>query len=89
MKTPVTHKLSPEWAQHCAEVLQQVRQFEDQAAILDGKAAQIRNEVAFMKRHLSVTIGTIEKADKLPTSLTPYRLTEDGSALVGEMEVDK
>jgi hypothetical protein len=89
MKTQVTHRLSPTWAQHFQEVLSQVTQFENEALILDGQAAAKRKEADFMKRHLSVLIGQIEKADKLPPSLKPYALSQDGSTLIGEVEVQQ
>jgi hypothetical protein len=86
VKTPVTHKLGPEWAQHCAEVIAQIRNTELQAWALEGQAAHNRKEVERMRSHLLTLKEQFVLTEKLPPSITPYEFSADGSALVGVVE---
>jgi hypothetical protein len=86
---PVTHKLGPTWALHAAEVLQQIRMKEIEVQGLKGKILDAQQEIDFMRRHMSVLIGQIEKAEHLPPSVRPYALSEDGSAMIGEIEAQE
>jgi hypothetical protein len=87
VRQPVQHKLGPAWSQHFAEVLQQINQAAEEAYALEGKAAEKRRDVDVMKRHLGVLVQQIAAADRLPASVTPYKLSVDGKSLVGEVEI--
>lgn len=87
MTKQTTHKLSPSWVKHASEVRQQIASQETQIMIFKGKILEAQQEIEFMRRHMSVTIGQIEAAEHLPPSLKPYTLSEDGTALIGEIEI--
>lgn len=81
----VEHQLGETWAKHAQEVLEQANESLRQAYELEGRAAEQRREAETMKKHLSVLIGQIVAAERLPPSLTPYRLSPDATKLLGEM----
>lgn len=85
----IEHKLGPAWAQHVAEVRQQIANTERENWIMKGQIAHNEREIQAMRNHLQTLLGVIETAEKLPASKTPYALSADGSALVGEIEAPK
>jgi hypothetical protein len=89
MTVPVQHKLSPDWAQHAAEVISQIKHADEQAWILEGQAAHNRREAETMRKHLVTVIDQIRKVEKLPPSLKPYALSADCSALIGEVDIQQ
>lgn len=87
MRRPIQHKLGDSWAQHFQETIDQINAFDRDAYMLEGQAAAKRREVEFMRKHLGVLIDQIATAEKLPPSLTPYKLSPDAKALLGEVEI--
>jgi hypothetical protein len=87
VRQAVQHKLGPTWAQHIEETRQQIAQAIEEMYAFEGKAAEKRRDVDVMKRHLGVLVQQISAAEKLPPSLTPYKLSADGKSLVGEVEL--
>jgi hypothetical protein len=82
----VEHKLSPTWAKHLADIREGIANAEQQNWILRGKIAHNDNEIDMMRKHHATTLDVIIEAERLPESKTPYQLSPDGTALVGEID---
>ena len=85
----IEHKLSPVKAQHCAEVLTQIRGNALKVLQLKGQIRDLDQDTEQMGKHLSVLIGLVEKDEMLPPSKTPYTLAQDGLSLLGETDDPK
>ena len=80
----IEHSLSPDYAAHFRETVDAIQQHERQALIYDGHAANERREQELKRRHLGQLITLIAAVEKVPQSVTPYRLSPDGTKLLGE-----
>jgi hypothetical protein len=68
--------------------MRQIQQSEIQAWVLEGQAHHNRNEADTMRKHLSVIVEQTIKAENLPESVVPYRLSPDGMNLIGEVDIE-
>ena len=73
------HDIPEPFLSHIREVTQQMQSTLTQRDVLDGKARQLEQEHAMMKRHLSVTLDLAVKQLGLPEG--KYRLSEDGKQI--------
>lgn len=73
------HDLSAAERQHIAEVRQQLDDFAAQVLRLKGAIYDKESELSFMRRHLTIYLGTIATNAGLPMGSA---LSPDGSALI-------
>ena len=80
----VETKLEEPWLGVFQGGVQQIRQLD--AAIVQAKATihDAQQEQAATRKTLGVLVGALPDVLGLPPSVTGYRLSEDGTALIGE-----
>lgn len=84
----IEHQLSAAYSAHFRETITAIQQHEQQALIYDGQAAAERREIELKRRHLAQLITLIAAVEKLPEPMSPYRLSPDGTKILGEVQID-
>ena len=87
MKTQrIEHELSETWRKHVQETLAQIQAISNTSLQLRGQIQIAEQTIEQLKTHLSVLCAQIPLADKAKKSVVPWRLSEDGTKLIGEVE---
>lgn len=81
----IQHKLPDVWRTHIQDCLRNANRIEQEAEILDGRAAKMRKEVEQIRNHVRFLLPPIIAEANLPESVTPYHLSDDATAIVGEI----
>lgn len=81
----IEHQISPTWTKHIAEVRAQMARIFQQIAIHKASLWELEQEHGHMVKHLGVLVDQISKAEGLPVPTTPYRLSDDGTRIVGDV----
>lgn len=80
----VEHKLSPAMAAYAQRVLGELQQLREQYLAALGRAKELELQSLISQQSLSQALKLVEESEGLPAPVAPYRLSEDGTALVGE-----
>ena len=88
MKTiPVEHEISETWRQHIAEVQESLAGIAQRIAIHKASILELQQEHDWQRRHLGVLVGQLAKEAGLPEPLDPYRLSGDGTKILGTAKI--
>lgn len=83
----IEHTLAPAYAKHIAEVRQQISENERTQREYEGLIRRLEKEADTMKKHLQTLLTLIVEVDRLPASVEPWSLSQDGSRLTGKIAV--
>jgi hypothetical protein len=79
------HSIPEPWRTHFREVLGQIENHRQNIAQLKGQIYEREQLIEQMARHLGVVVGKLAESEHLPPSVTPYRLSSDGTKILGEV----
>ena len=82
----IEHKLSPAIAMYAQQTMEALRQKRKDYLATLVQARELEMESMVLQRGLEQALALVQQTEHLPAPVKPYTLSEDCSALVGEVE---
>jgi hypothetical protein len=81
----VEHKLPAATAAYAQRALGELQALREKYLAALGQAKELEFQSLLCQQSLSQALKLVEEADGLPEPIAPYRLSADGTALIGDV----